>query len=154
MSAVIPALSTVTYQPGTLVCRRDWRTDEIRPDIGNIPTWTVTTAAGTTITVSREQDEVNGYARTLPGERWRIAYDMGNVVSWVDVFGIHRRALMSTPMVPSSHGDAAKADEAEIMNTVLRPLAFERTWAELLADCTPCDHTSQYCCLNEEAADL
>ena len=91
--------------------------------------------------------------RQVP-ERWRIAYDMGNFVSWVDMFGITRQEFTSTPTVPSTHGDPATDDETGIMNTILRPLAFERTWAELLADCTPCDHTSQYCCLNEEAADL
>lgn len=105
---------------------------------GTCPSWTITGEDGTTITVYRESGEVNGTAKSRDGST-RYGWDQGAMVNGQMEF---------TPMGPCDWQPVdrrATPGDLLVMNKLLRPLALERPWEDLLKEIPPCDHSDRGC---------
>lgn len=123
----------VTYEPGTLLCWNRYAADHITASgttqiPGTCPAWSITGEDGTTLTVFREGQEVNGYATDPDGTR-RVAY------------GSRPRGQEPLARFPHLQRIPCHPHEVAAMNRILVPIATERTWEDLVAECAPCDHT-------------
>ena len=144
MTALPPG---VTYEPGTLICRWHYAYDPFRREriiqgLCLCPAWSITGEDGTTLTVYREEGEVNGFAASPDGTK-RRAWDMGRG-------GEH--TPLAASLTPDIHGPNCHPHEIAAMNRILRTTALARPWEDLLPEATPCDHTSRWCALTEEGA--
>lgn len=122
------------YKPGTWCCRHDyWATG--RSELGRLPRWELHGEDGSVFSICREVNEVIGHV-FRPGRPTKTAYGSG--------------PGDEGPIIARGRFNHPEPDEIElkVINAALYPYATERTWVELQAEFTPCDHTDDFCVLN------
>jgi hypothetical protein len=133
----------VQYRPGVLVCRYSYKGSDGRwhrdpqsaiDELAECPSWIIAGEDGTTYLLFREVDELVASVYT-PGGRGGVAYGDGPGADG--------------PIV--SRGNSEREPSAlqiRVINQALVPFATTRPWPDLLAECTPCDHTDEHCVRN------
>jgi len=129
----------VKYQPGRASCRvAYWASGSFDPyatlltqELSGLPGWLLEGEDGTEVSIWREADELIGFVKRRDGSKAH-AYGDGDGCDG--------------PIV--ARGDSWPEPteiELRVINRVLRPVALERPWDELVAEMEPCEHDHAYC---------